>query len=158
PGIYSTITVSGNAWLTMSPGIYEIAGGGFNVSGKAQGTGSGVLIYNDGSHYPTGTGGTYGAINIGGQAVVPPYGPATAPYAGRVICQPRDNTQPLSFSGLAAADLNGLVYAPSAVASVSSTLPLEQTTLVVDELQVSGNGSAIPYPASGGSSGGSPMV
>jgi hypothetical protein len=75
-----------------------------------------------------------------------------------VIFQPRDNSQPLSFSGPAAADLNGLVYAPSAVASVSSTLPLEQTTLVVDELQVSGNGSAIPYPASGGSSGASPTV
>jgi hypothetical protein len=66
PGIYPAITVSGNARLTMSPGIYEIAGGGFNVSGKAQVTGSGVLIYNAGSHYPTGTGGTYGAINIGG--------------------------------------------------------------------------------------------
>jgi hypothetical protein len=46
PGVYSQITVSGNAQLTMNAGVYIIAGGGFSVSGNATITGSGVTIYN----------------------------------------------------------------------------------------------------------------
>ena len=61
PGIYSQISVSGNAKLTMSSGIYIIEGGGFSVSGNASVTGSGVMIFNAGSNYPS-TGGTYGRI------------------------------------------------------------------------------------------------
>ena len=41
PGIYSQITVSGNASLTMSAGLYIIEGGGFQVSGNASVTGTG---------------------------------------------------------------------------------------------------------------------
>jgi hypothetical protein len=39
PGVYPAITVSGKARLTMTPGNYEIAGGGFNLSGRVQVTG-----------------------------------------------------------------------------------------------------------------------
>ena len=53
PGIYSQISVSGNGTLTMNSGIYIIEGGGFSVSGNASVTGSGVMIFNAGSKYPT---------------------------------------------------------------------------------------------------------
>ena len=35
PGLYSQITVSGNAKLTLNPGVYVIAGGGVTASGNA---------------------------------------------------------------------------------------------------------------------------
>ena len=65
PGIYSQIAVSGNGTLTMDSGIYIIEGGGFTVSGNANVAGSGVMILNAGSTYPT-TGGTYGSITLSG--------------------------------------------------------------------------------------------
>ena len=43
PGVYSQITVSGNASLTLNPGIYVIAGGGFTLGAtpvSSQGRGS----------------------------------------------------------------------------------------------------------------------
>ena len=68
PGIYSQIVVAGNATLTLSAGVYEIAGGGFNVSGNGRVAGSNVLIYNAGSAFQTG--GTFGSINFSGNAIV----------------------------------------------------------------------------------------
>ena len=44
---------SGNGRLTMNPGVYVIAGGGFSVSGNGSVTGTGVMIYNAGSNYPS---------------------------------------------------------------------------------------------------------
>ena len=69
PGIYSGISVSGNAKLTMASGIYIIEGGGFSVSGHASVTGPGVLIVNGGALYPS-TGGTCGSITLGGNGAV----------------------------------------------------------------------------------------
>ncbi len=71
PGIYSQISVSGNGTLTLSSGIYIIEGGGFTVSGNASVTGSGVMIFNAGSKYPS-TGGTYGGITLERQRLVQP--------------------------------------------------------------------------------------
>ena len=65
PGIYSQITVSGNASLTLNPGIYIIEGGGFTVTGNASVSGSGVMIYNAGSNYPS-SGGNFGGITLSG--------------------------------------------------------------------------------------------
>ncbi len=50
-GIYSSISVSGNASLTLCGGTYIIEGGGLSVSGNASISGSGVLIVNAGSNY-----------------------------------------------------------------------------------------------------------
>jgi hypothetical protein len=145
PGFYTAINLSGTARLTMDPGIYEIGYGGFNVGGSAQVTGSGVVLVNTGGGDPTRKRGSYGAINFGGDAVVQLSAPSTGTYAGIVIFQPGANTQTLTLGRSAAPDLNGLVYAPSALVSVSGSVSLEQTTLVVEELVVAGSGSAVPY-------------
>ena len=65
PGIYSAISVSGNASLTMSAGTYIIEGGGFTASGNASVTGTGVTIYNAGNKFPS-TSTTFGAISLSG--------------------------------------------------------------------------------------------
>src|SRR5262249_35086773 len=80
-GISSSITVSGSARLTLNAGVYAISGGGFNVSGNGIVTGTGVMIYNAGSNYP-GAGGTFGAINISGNASLTLTAATTGAYAG----------------------------------------------------------------------------
>jgi len=140
PGVYSQISVSGNAKLTMNPGIYEIAGGGFSVSGSGSVTGSGVLIYNAGSKYPS-AGGTFGAVNLSGAGSVQLAPPTTGTYAGIVLFQSRDNTATISISGSAVAKLTGTFYAPAALVAVSGAAEFEPDALLVNELQFQGSGS-----------------
>ena len=139
PGIYSQISVSGNAKLTMSSGIYIIEGGGFSVSGNASVTGSGVMIFNAGSKYPS-TGGTYGSITLGGNGTCN-LSPATSgTYAGIVFFQPLDNTKAITVTGNASG-ITGTIYAPAAQLSESGNGALN-ASLIVDTLTISGNGIA----------------
>jgi hypothetical protein len=163
PGIYSQITVSGNASLRLQPGIYIIAGGGLTVSGNghismAAGgspdpiTGTGVIVYNAGSSFPN-PGGTFGAITIGGNSTVQLALPSTGAADGLVLFQSHDNTKTLSLSGSAHVDLSGgILYAPSALLSISGNAQLGPADLIVDELQIQSNGSA---GGSGSTAGGS---
>ena len=93
PGIYSSISVSGNASLTLSSGTYIIEGGGFSVSGNASVSGSGVMIVNAGSDYPS-TGGTYGSITPERQRHV-----QADPAHHRDLCRDRDLPDPRQHQG-----------------------------------------------------------
>ena len=146
PGIYPSINVSASARLTMNPGIYVITGGGFSVSGTGSVAGSGVMIYNAGSNYNGGSGGSYGGFTISGIGAVSLSPPTSGPYAGIFLFQSRDNARAISFSGAAVAALNGgVIYAPSALLTLSGSAQLgasNQPTspLIVNELQFTGNG------------------
>jgi hypothetical protein len=143
PGIYSQISVSGNASLTMSagsggsPGIYIIEGGGLTVTGNASLTGQNVFIYNTGSNYP-GSGGNFGGITLSGNGTFSLTAPASGPYAGIVIFQSRANTRALSLGGNAMSGISGIMYAPNALLSVSGSSQL-QAALDVGMLNLSGN-------------------
>jgi len=140
PGIYSQISVSGNAKLTMTSGIYIIEGGGFSISGNAGVTGSGVMIFNAGSKYPTSTGGTYGSITLSGTATCN-LSPATSgTYAGIVFFQPVDNKQAITVAANASG-ITGTVYAPAAQLAESLNGALN-ASLIVELLAISGNGVA----------------
>ena len=156
PGIYSQISVSGNAKLTMSSGIYIIEGGGFSVSGNAGVTGAGVMIFNAGSKYP-GTGGTYGSVALSGNSTYN-LSPATSGiYAGIVFFQPRDNTKTITVS-VDASGITGTMYAPGAQLSLSGNGAIN-VSLIVDALAISGNGIADVASKSGSSStGGGPAT
>ncbi len=135
PGIYSAISVSGSASLTLSSGTYIIEGGGFSVSGAASVAGSGVTIVNAGGKYPT-TGGTYGGITLSGSGSYKLTPPTTGPYAGVVIVQTRDNTKALTVSG-AASGMTGTIYAPAAQLAETGSASLN-AALIVDTLTLSG--------------------
>ncbi len=137
PGIYSGISVSGNAALTLSSGTYVIEGGGFSVSGNASVTGSGVMIVNAGSKYPS-TGGTYGSITFSGNGSYRLTPLASGAYAGIVIFQSRDNSDALTISGNASG-MTGTVYAPAAQLSESGNAQLN-AAVVADTVTISGNG------------------
>jgi hypothetical protein len=150
PGIYSQINVSGNAKLTMNPGVYVITGGGFNVSGNAGVTGSGIMIYNAGSNFP-GTGGTFGSVNLSGNGNVALTPMTTGVYAGILIFQSRDNTNSLSISGNAQTVTAGTIYAANAQVILSGNAHL-QDSIVAGGLQLTGNAILnLGAPASGGS-------
>jgi len=140
PGIYSQISVSGNAKLTMAGGVYIIEGGGFSVSGNAGVTGSGVMIFNAGSKYPTSSGGTYGGVTLSGNGACN-LSPATSgAYAGIVFFQPADNTKALTVTANASG-ITGTIYAPAAQLSESGNGSLN-ASLIVDTLTISDNGVA----------------
>jgi hypothetical protein len=140
PGVYSQIAVSGNARLTLTAGVYIIAGGGLSVAGNASLTGNGVLIYNAGSNFPNG-GGSFGGIALSGNGSIKLSAPTGGTYAGVVIFQARDNTRALSLSGNGVLGLQGTIYAPAALLSLSGNAQT-QAALVVNTLTVSGNGSS----------------
>jgi streptogramin lyase len=146
PGIYSQITVSGNAKLTLAPGTYIIEGGGFTVTGNASVTGTGVVIYNAGSNYPS-AGGNFGGISLSGSGTFNLSAPTSGPYAGLLIFQSRENTRALSISGSILTQLYGTVYAKNALLSLSGQGQL-QAMLDVGMLSVSG-GAALAQLADG---------
>jgi hypothetical protein len=140
PGLYTHINVSGNGQLTMNAGIYVIAGGGFSVTGNGKVNGSEVLIYNAGSNYPS-AGGNFGGIALSGSAQVNLTAPASGAYAGIVFFQARDNTRAISVSGNALIGLGyGMIYAPTALLTTSGNGQFNHTPLVVNQLQITGNG------------------
>jgi hypothetical protein len=148
PGIYSQIKASGNASLTLSPGLYIIEGGGLTVTGNASISGTGVTIYNTGSNYPN-AGGNFGGITLSGNrsfTLTPANGAAGGAYPGIVIYQSRSNTRALALSGNASAGPTGMVYAPSAPVVIGGNATFN-AALVADRLQVSGNGSSTQVAA-----------
>jgi hypothetical protein len=151
PGIYSQINVSGNASLTLQPGVYIITGGGFNVSGNASVTGTGVMIYNTASTYSyssgtDGAGAAYGGFNLSGKGTINLTPPSTGTYAGILMFQDRNNAMALNFSGNSMTGITGTIYAKTAQLNESGTAQMGSNTnpisLVVDTLTISGNAIA----------------
>ncbi len=161
-GRYSQINVSGNAKLTLNPGVYVIGAGGVNISGNATVTGSGVtyiiegggfaisgnagisgtnvLIINGGSNYPNSaiSGETYGGITLSGNGSFSLNAATTGADAGILVYQARDNTRALSISGNAMAGITGTIYAANALLTISGNASL-QNPLVVGTLNLGGN-------------------
>jgi hypothetical protein len=137
PGIYSQISASGNASLVLSAGQYIIEGGGLTVTGNASVRGSGVMIYNTGSNYPS-AGGNYGGITLSGNGTFSLTAATGGAYPGILIYQSRSDTRALSLSGSGTAGLNGTIYAPTAQMTMSGNAQLSGA-LVVDRLNLSGN-------------------
>jgi hypothetical protein len=95
------------------------------------------MIYNAGSNYP-GSGGNFGEITFSGTGTFNLSAPTSGPYAGILIFQSRQNTRALSFSGNAMAGMNGVIYAPNALLSMSGNASLTNP-LDVGMLNLSGN-------------------
>jgi hypothetical protein len=153
PGIYSQISASGSASLTLNPGLYLIEGGGFTVTGQASVSGTGVTIYNTSRNYPSNTG-SYGGITLSGNGTFSLTAPASGPYTGIVIFQARANTRAVSLSSKAGTGLGGTVYAPEALVYLSGNATVNGA-LVVNELSLSGNAASTQVTDGGDISGGS---
>jgi Flp pilus assembly protein TadG len=115
PGVYNGgITISGKASVTMLPGIYYIAGGGFKFSGQGSLTANGVMIYNDPKQPSddisiTGSG--------GGSVTMTP--PASGLYKGMTLFQNRSATNTMTVSGNGGFYVTGTFYAANALINVN---------------------------------------
>jgi hypothetical protein len=148
PGVYSQIKVSGRAHLTLNPGVYVLAGGGLTVTGNASISGSGVLLYNAGSNFPN-AGGTFGGVTLSGTGTFNLTAADTGPYAGVVLFQARDNSRAIALGGNAVTGIGGTLYAPQALLTVGGSAQVGGS-LVVNRLQLTGNGSSTLVSDGGG--------
>jgi hypothetical protein len=151
PGIYTSITASKSATLTLNAGVYILEGAGLTISGSAVVSGTGVMLYNTSSTYPT-SGGSYGSITLSNSGTLNLTAATTGTYAGVSIFQDRGNIQTMTLSGSAFVEGTGnIVYVPDALVSLSNSANL-QGALVVGTLSLSGSsdpGSGSAAPRSG---------
>jgi Putative Flp pilus-assembly TadE/G-like len=158
-GIHITGNNSGITTIYMEPGVYYMAGGGFQVTGGSAkiitvdpgGTtpGGGILLYNSDDTFtcPTG-GGCIGAISLTGSGAetalvdLRPY--QYDPYHNLLIFQDRDaSSQPAVTIAGEGRDLHmsGTVYAPKALVKITGNGDSVTAQVIADKWDVQGNGN-----------------
>lgn len=144
PGVYSKITVSGNARLTLEPGTYVVTGGGLSVSGSAKLTATGATIDLACTGYPAPCTGAAGSgVAISGAAVVSLTGGAVGPGDGFALLADPANAAPMTVAGSASLTLDGTVEAPAESLTVSGSATVSSTEgeVVLSTVAVSGSAS-----------------
>jgi hypothetical protein len=120
-------------------------------------SGSGVFLYNAGSTYDgTTDSGKFGGITLSGNGSFNLSAPSSGNDAGILLAQPLENTRALAFSGNAMLGMGGVIYAPSALLTMSGNAQL-QNPLVVGMLNLSGN-AGLAQTAAGYSTQDSPLI
>ncbi len=159
PGVYyGGIAITGDARVTLLPGLYAMAGGGFLVGGAARVKGEGVCLYNGVNPYARRRDEVAGSVIVSGNGVLALTPPKSGPYAGLVVFQDRDNGEGMSVSGDALLDASdGTVYLPAASLAVSGSAR-SNAPFVVLRLSVSGSAQVRVRPQLGGGSGGTTEV
>jgi hypothetical protein len=143
PGLYvGGIKISGQAQVTLAPGIYYLQGGGFSVSGQAAVTGSDVMLYNAPAKWSD-------SISFTGQGSVNLTGLSGSIYQGIAIFQDRTSTTALNLTGQGNLNIVGSIYAAAATMDVTGNGNLNMTGnsqkrladhLILADLDVTGNG------------------
>jgi len=115
PGVYhGGITITGQANVTMMPGIYYMDGGGFSFSGQGNLVANGVMIYND-PKQPSDN------INLsgsnGGSVTMTP--PTSGTYKGLTLFQNRNSDNVMSISGNGAFFVTGTFYTAGSLMNVT---------------------------------------
>ena len=112
PGVYNGgITLSGSSSVTLNPGVYYINGGGINLSGPSGITGSGVFIYNTGG----------GGINLSGTGTIALSPMTSGTYQGITVFQDRTSSAGAAMSGGSNINNSGTFYFPDAKLTLSGT-------------------------------------
>ncbi len=141
PGTYyGGINASCTCTITMQPGVYIMAGGGFTKAGGANFVGDGVMIYDTQHTDPAkrvGDGATK-AFNLSGSGVLD-LSPATSGlYEGITLWQDVAITAPFMMSG--SNNLTtGLFYVPGALLDLSGNSELGAVQLVVKQFYLHGS-------------------
>jgi Putative Flp pilus-assembly TadE/G-like len=142
PGVYQSISVSGNATLTLRPGVYVLTDPpGLSVTGNGEVVGDGVTVYLACSGFPAtcaGPGAPF-TLALNGRYLATP--PSSGDYAGLAIFSDRGNTAPLVVANNTGLNLDGALYAASAPLTLTSSPGLQvDGLLVAGTLLLDGNG------------------
>jgi len=137
PGTYCNgFSVSGQASITMQPGVYIINGGSFSVNGQASISGTGVTIV------LTGSAGNYATATINGGATVTLSAPTSGPTSGLVFLQDRNDAsgQTSKINGGSNTSITGALYFPSQTLKFSggSSSASTCTQLIADQISYLG--------------------
>ena len=141
PGIYQGgIHITGWSIVTMTPGIYIMQGGGFQVDGAATVVGLETMIYNT-----SGDGYAAGPIAVTSLGKIALTAPLSGTYRGMSFFQQRNLSTPISITGGGLASITGVVYAPQAPANLTGNavvgLDILGGAYVVDSMTVQGVGA-----------------
>jgi len=143
PGYYAGgITLAGKNTLNLSPGIYVLGPPGLSVTGNAILNAPGVMFY------LTGSGTSYGTINLGGSAEINVSAPVAGTYANVSFFENRDapSTTVASITDNAFIDMSGTMYLPSIQLTISgSPNALIANQLIVDLLKITDSNVFINY-------------
>jgi hypothetical protein len=136
PGVYrGGITASGQANVTMLPGVYYMDGGGFSFSGQGNLVAEGVMIYNAPQ-------GPSDVINISGLGTITMSPPTSGTYKGMTLFQNRTATQELGVTGGGGSSMKGTFYAANALMKVSGGGDSQIGSQYVSRyLTITGNGA-----------------
>jgi len=140
PGVYKGgINIGGTATVSLQPGVYVMQGGGFQVGGGANVTGTTPLIYNT-----TGTAAPGPiSINTSGAFTFSAY--TTGAYQGVSFFQDRSQTQTVTITGNGNTHIGGAVYAPAAPINLAGNYTTGSDTLgtayICATMQVTGLGN-----------------
>jgi hypothetical protein len=119
PGCYTSFDLTNGNSLNLSPGVYVINGGSFNLQSGPVTSSGGVTIYL-----------TNGAtVNIGSGVPVTLSAPTNGTYAGVLFFQDASDTGTSTFGGGTGDTLLGTIYAPGG--KVLFVNGLHQSTLAV---------------------------
>jgi hypothetical protein len=136
PGVYcGGIELTGQANVTLKPGIYVLKGGGLTLKGGTTLTGDGVMFYN--------TGPSYGPFDFGSGAIAKLTAPTTGDYAGilfftdRTITSKKDNNITGNFDSY----FTGAFYFPSTSLTFtgSSGMQVQKMLIIADTMTFMGN-------------------
>lgn len=119
PGCYTSIRSSGN--LTLSPGVYYINGGDFQVDGSALVRGSGVTLVFLNNSDPTAP----GRFSSAGTSTVQLSASTSGPYAGVLMYQVRsasyNNQTTFTLTGTSNSSYQGAIYAAGSMVQFTGT-------------------------------------
>lgn len=123
PGIYDgNVSISG----TLASGVYEFKSG-YTIKSTVDGT-AGVLFYVIG-----------GQIDMGGNAQINLNPVQTPPAPNLVIWQVAGDTNPIFLNGNSLSDINGIIYAPSALVQPVGGTTVNVGGILASSLYCNGN-------------------
>jgi Putative Flp pilus-assembly TadE/G-like len=135
PGVYcGGIWVQGQAMVTFNPGLYILAGGGFNISGGATLDGSGVTFYNTGPNgSPSACGQVYIAGNTTANLAAPTTGGNYGPLdtGGILFFQDRSCSTQALIAGTSGQGYTGALYFYDANLTYAGTSQAAAYTITV---------------------------
>ena len=145
PGTYwGGIEITSSANVTVEPGNYVLAGGGFKITGGGTIVGDGVFFYNTfdpENQLPNADGGC-DEINLRGSASFTLTAPTSGTYADILFWQDEACDNPMKHEG-ANDFLSGVIYLPGARLDLSGSGSVGTVQIVTDTIDISGNSALI---------------
>ena len=131
PGLYCSVSASGNAILTLNPGIYYVDGGNFSISGNASLTANEVMVYMED-----------GDFSISGNGNFDISAPTSGDYQGMMLFMAQTNVSTISITGNGMVSTTGTIYGALSTGNLTGngTNTVLNAQLIVNTLNVTGNG------------------